>query len=82
MTDLVLLTETLVKSLVRDPDLVSVKEFETDEDYILLQVMVDADNIGAVIGKNGNMAKALRTIVQAASSLNNNKRVKMNIDSF
>ncbi len=80
--DLVKLTETLVKSLVKDKDSVSVKQFETDEDYILIQVMVDKENMGAIIGKAGNMANAIRTIVQAASYINENKKVRINIDSF
>ncbi len=80
--DLVLLTETLVKSLVKDKDSVSVKQFETDEDYILIQVMVDKENMGAIIGKAGNIANSIRTIVQAASYNYENKKVRINIDSF
>ncbi len=80
--DLVSLTKTLVESLVKDSDCVSVKEFETDEDYILIQVMVDKDLMGSIIGKGGKIANSIRTIVQAASYVNENKRVKINIDSF
>jgi predicted RNA-binding protein YlqC (UPF0109 family) len=80
--DLVLLTETLVKSLVKDPDTVSVKQFETDEDYILIQIMVDKDIMGSIIGKEGKIANAIRTLVQASSYINGNKKVKINIDSF
>lgn len=80
--DLVLLTETLVKSLVKDPDTVSVKQFETDEDYILIQIMVDKDAMGAIIGKEGKIANAIRTIVQASSYINGNKKVKINIDAY
>lgn len=82
MTDLVLLTETIVKSLVKDPDSVSVKEFETDEDYILIQVMIDKDSMGSIIGREGRIANAIRTVVQAASFINGNKKVHINIDSF
>lgn len=81
--DLVLLTEKLIKALAVNKDLVSVKEFETDEDNtILIQVMVDKDDIGRVIGKSGKNANAVRTLVQASSYLNENKKVKINIDSF
>lgn len=81
--DLVELTKEIVLSLVKDKDTVNVKEFETDEkNVILIEVMVSKDDIGKVIGKNGNNAKALRTLVQASSSLKDNKRVKINIDSF
>ena len=80
--DLVLLTETLVKSLVKDKDKVSVKQFETDDDYILIQVMVDKDVMGSIIGKRGKIATAIRTIVYASSYINDQKKVKINIDSF
>ena len=81
--DLVLLTEKLVKALAVNKDLVSVKEFETDEENtVLIQVMVDSEDIGRVIGKAGRNANAVRTIVQASSYLNDNKKVKINIDSF
>ena len=80
--DLLGLTSYLIKSLVKDPESVSVKEFETEDDSILIEVLVSSDEIGAVIGKNGKIANSIRTIVQASSYLNDNKRVKINIDSF
>ena len=80
--DLVGLTSYLIKSLVKDPETVSVKEFETEDDLVLIEVLVSNEEIGAVIGKNGKIANSIRTIVQASSYLNGNKRVKINIDSF
>ena len=80
--DLVELTSYLVKSLVKDPDSVSVKEFETEDDTILIEVLVSEDEIASVIGKGGKIANSIRTIVQASSYLNGNKRVKINIESF
>lgn len=81
--NLVLLTETIVKSLATNKDMVSVKEFETDEENtILIQVMVSSDDMGRVIGKAGKIANALRTLVQASSYLDANKRVRINVDSF
>ncbi len=76
------LTEFLVKSLVKNPDMVSVKELSDDEDIVTIQVLVENSDMGAVIGKNGNIAKAIRTIVQASSYKNNEPRVKIEIDSF
>lgn len=76
------LTEFLVKNLVKDPDMVSVKEFESEDDTITIQVLVSEEDIGAVIGKGGNIANSIRTIVQAAAYTNNLKKVKINIDSF
>ena len=81
--DLVTLTEEIVKSLVQDTDAVSVKEFPTEEDnMILIQVMVAEDDMGRVIGKSGRTANAIRTLIQASSSLKDNKYVKIDIDKF
>ena len=76
------LTEFLVKSVVTDPDSVAVKQFEDDEEFITIQVLVDESAIGNVIGKKGIIANAIRTIVQASAYANGLKKVKINIDSF
>ena len=81
--DLVALTEKIVKSIVKDEDSVSVKEFPTDEDnVILIQVMVSEDDMARVIGKGGRVSNAIRTLVQASSSLQDNKYVKIDIEKF
>ncbi|MBQ6404563.1 MAG: KH domain-containing protein [Bacilli bacterium] len=81
--DLVSLTEEIVKSLVIHKEGVSVKEFPTeDEKVILIQVMVEEDDMGRVIGKEGRTANAIRTLVQASSALGENKYVKIDIDKF
>lgn len=83
MNDLVKLTEEIVKSLVIDVDGVSVKEFPSEnENEMLIQVMVNADDIGKVIGKDGKIANAIRTLVQASSALGDNKYIKIDIDKF
>ena len=81
--ELVKLTESIVKELVVDEESVSVKEFPSEnEDEIVIQVMVPENEMGRVIGKGGNTAKALRTVVQASSYVNSKKRVNINIDSY
>ena len=75
------LTEFLVKNLVSNPDMVSVKQFD-DEEQVTIEVLVSSDDMGKVIGKRGMIANAIRTIVQASSRLNNERYVKINIDSF
>ena len=81
--DLVTLTEEIVKSLVKNTEAVSVKEFLTEEDnVILIQVMIAEEDMGRVIGKNGRCANAIRTLIQASSSLKDNKYVKIDIDKF
>lgn len=81
--ELVKLTETIVKELVEDADSITVKEFPSEEENtVTIQVMVPTDQMGRVIGKQGKLAKALRTIVQASSYINDDKRVNINIDSY
>ena len=81
--NLVLLTETIVKKLVSDPESVSIKEFETEEENtIQVEVLISNDDMGKVIGKNGKIINSIRTIVQASSSLEDNKKVKINVDSY
>ncbi len=82
--DLVALTETIIKKLVTDPDSVSVKEFETEEENtIQIEVLISADDMGRVIGKGGKTINSIRTIVQAASSLTEeNKKVRINVESY
>ena len=78
---LVELTEMIVKSLVSDPDSISVKEFPND-DEIIIEVVVKEDDMGSVIGREGKIANSIRTVVQASSYLRDSKKVKINISSF
>ena len=80
---LVELTKEIVTALAKDKDSVTVKEFESDdENTILIEVMVNEEDMGRIIGRDGKIASAIRTLVQASSYLKDNKRVKINIDKF
>ncbi len=78
---LVELTKMIVESLVSDPESISVKEFSSDEE-IVIEVMVRESDMGIVIGREGKIANAIRTVVQASSYLKDNKKVRININSF
>ncbi len=81
--DLVLLTKTIIEMLVKDKDAISVSEFDTeDENLIQIEVMVSEDDLGSIIGKNGKTISSIRNIVQASATLNNGKKVKINVDSY
>lgn len=82
MNNIIEFTEYLVKSIVKEPDMVKVTSFNGDEESLIVEIIVQESDMGAVIGKNGKMANAIRTMVQAHAYLNNNKKVKINIDSF
>lgn len=75
------LTEFLVKSVSKNPDMVSVKEFNND-DEIIIEVLVSKDDIASIIGKGGVMINSIRNIVNLASYNQGNKSVKINIDAF
>lgn len=75
-------TEYLVKSIASEPDMVRVSEFSGEEDSIILEVIVTENDRGVVIGKGGNTASAIRTLVQAKAYILGLKKVKINIDSF
>ena len=74
-------TEFLIKGLVKEPDMVSVKEIGEEDGLIIIQVLVNESDMGAVIGRNGNIIKSVRTLVQVAA-YQENKKVRIDIDSF
>jgi len=59
--------EYIATSLVDDRSSVDVKE-STKEDYIVMELTVRPEDLGKVIGKNGQTARAIRTLVNAAAS--------------
>jgi len=71
------LVEFIAKELVDYPEEVSVKEVDNDGS-ITLELSVHAEDMGKVIGKQGKIAKAIRTVVKAAS-MKENKKVHVEI---
>lgn len=69
--------EVIAKALVDSPDEVSIKEVE-GEDAVTLELRVAPADMGKVIGKQGRIAKALRTVVKAAAN-REDKRVVVEI---
>ena len=62
------LVEFLVRALVDDPTSVSVEELDDNGD-IVLEVRVASDDLGRVIGREGRVANAIRTIAKAAATV-------------
>ena len=69
--------EFVAKSLVDNPDAVTVTEVD-GEDGIVLELRVSEGDMGKVIGRQGRIAKAIRTVVKAAAN-RENKRVSVEI---
>ena len=61
------LVSAIAKSLVEHPEAVEVSETETNGTTVI-QLRVASDDMGKVIGKQGRIAKALRTVVKAAAT--------------
>ena len=69
MTDVELL-EAMVKAIVANPDKVQITR-KVDEMGVLMELTIDQSDMGTVIGKQGNTAKALRTILRAFGAKTN-----------
>lgn len=69
--------ETIAKALVEHPEDVSVTEVAGEQSSIL-ELRVNESDMGKVIGKQGRIAKAIRTVVKAAAS-REDKRVTVEI---
>lgn len=72
------LLEVIAKSLVDNPDEVVVTEKETEKGLVL-ELKVASSDMGKVIGKQGRIAKAIRSVVKAAAS-RENKQVSVEIE--
>ena len=66
------LVEMIASALVDNPDEVVVTETETENEIVLKLSVAPAD-MGKVIGKQGKIAKAIRTVVRASASKSDNK---------
>ena len=63
------LVKYIAQSLVEKPEAVDVREIE-NEDNVVIELRVDPDDMGKVIGKQGRIAKSIRTVVKAATAKN------------
>lgn len=71
------LVEVIAKALVDYPEMVKVKETESDR-AVIIELSVAPEDMGKVIGKNGRIARAIRTVVKS-SSVKLDKRVIVEI---
>jgi len=68
----------LARELVDEPDQVRVERHEREDGELLLELHVAPDDVGKVIGKQGRIARALRTVVKA-SAVRSGRRVHVEI---
>lgn len=71
------LVEFIAKALVDNPESVEVKEVEGSQS-VIIELKVAEEDMGQIIGKQGRIAKAIRTVVKAAA-IKDDKRVVVEI---
>jgi len=70
----------LARNLVDDPDAVEVREIRNDRFATVLGLRVSNDDLGKVIGRQGRVAKAMRTLMRTSASLAGKQHVGLEID--
>ncbi len=74
------LLKVIAQGLVEEPSQVSVDKDETNEEGVIVyHIHVAEDDMGRIIGKQGRIAKAIRTIARSAA-IRNNTKVMVEID--
>lgn len=69
--------EFIVKNLVNHPEEVQILS-ETNDDFVNIKILVNDEDMGKVIGKNGKIATAIRTVARALAR-KDNKRINIKI---
>lgn len=72
------LVKYIAQQLVDNPDDVTVTRIETGEE-VKLELRVNPDEMGKIIGKQGRIAKSIRTVVKAAA-VKENKHIRYSVD--
>ena len=74
-------SEFLVTKITKFPDDVSITEFKKD-DVLTIEIMINEADMGRVIGKQGKIANALKTLIQAKAYNDGVRNVRVSIDSI
>jgi uncharacterized protein len=74
------LIEFLARNLVDDPDVVEVREIRNDRFATVVGLRVGPHDLGKVIGRQGRVAKAMRTLMRASATLQGKRHVGLEID--
>lgn len=72
------LTESIILKLVKNTEAVSVEE-KKEDNQIIINAYVCAEDLGRVIGKDGKIINSIRTILRASSYIQSNVSVKLNV---
>ena len=78
--DFIEMIESLVKPLLKNQSALSVREIGTDEGVVSFEILVDNEDLGRVIGREGRVANALRTVAYA-SAIKEGFKIRLNFDA-
>lgn len=73
------LIEFLARNLVDTPDAVAVRQLREDRYATILRLDVDNEDLGKVIGRQGRVAKAMRTLMRASATLQGKRHIGLEI---
>jgi uncharacterized protein len=74
------LVEFIARNLVDDPDAVRVRVIRNDRYATVLGLHVSSEDLGKVIGKQGRVAKATRTLMRTSAALQGKQHIGLEID--
>ena len=74
------LIEFLGRNLVDDPDAVEVRGLRNDRYATVVRLTVAADDLGKVIGRQGRVAKSMRTLMRACATLQGKRHIGLELD--
>lgn len=74
------LIEFLGRNLVDNPDAVSVQGLRNDRYATVVRLSVGPDDLGKVIGRQGRVAKAMRTLMRASASMQGKRHIGLELD--
>lgn len=74
------LIEFIARNLVDDPEAVEVREIRSDRYATVIGLRVGENDLGKVIGRQGRVAKAMRTLMRASGSVQGKRHVGLEID--
>ncbi len=72
------LLDVFARALVSDPDSVDITEKSDEDGHVLLELRVAPDDMGKIIGKHGQVANAMRTVLKAVAG-REGKKVSLEI---
>jgi len=71
----------MVGPLILHPEEMIVKKFSDEGNMVVIQIMVNSDDIGRIIGKKGRIINSIRNIAYACAA-KNGKKIEISVDSF